>query len=168
MVFNSYGVQNYYNSLVQSSFYLTRFMKYRVPKENEINIGLIPHTDKNFMTIIDTNHVRGLEIETRDGEWLDFQPSPSAYLVNAGEPMMAWSNGRIHAPLHRVVIRGEEEKYSIGNFSCVNGMVEVPDKLVDSENPWKFKPFSHLAFLEYCKKGGPTIMQSAIKTFCGI
>ncbi|CAA3017099.1 2-oxoglutarate-dependent dioxygenase AOP3-like [Olea europaea subsp. europaea] len=205
MMINSYGVQNYYNALIQSSFYLTRFMKYRVPEENEINIGLIPHTDKNFLTIIDTNRVRGLEIETRDGEWIDYQPSPSTYLVMAGEPMMvralflssslsvyiktqtqifiynkyctnnlninvllckAWSNGRIHAALHRVVIRGEEEKYSIGNFSFINGMLQVPEELVDGENPLKFKPFSHPAFLEYCKEGGPT-MENAIKTFCG-
>ncbi|XP_022886798.1 probable 2-oxoglutarate-dependent dioxygenase AOP1 isoform X1 [Olea europaea var. sylvestris] len=177
MVINSYGVQKYYNPLIQSSFYLTRFMKYRVPEENEINIGLIPHTDKNFLTIIDTNRVRGLEIETRDGEWIDYQPSPSTYLVMAGEPMMvralflssslsAWSNGRIHAALHRVVIRGEEEKYSIGNFSFINGMLQVPEELVDGENPLKFKPFSHPAFLEYCKEGGPT-MENAIKTFCG-
>ncbi|CAA2960304.1 2-oxoglutarate-dependent dioxygenase AOP3-like [Olea europaea subsp. europaea] len=166
MVVNSYGVQKYYNPLIQSSFYLTRFMKYRVPEENEINVGLIPHTDKNFLTIIDTNHVRGLEIETRDGEWIDYKPSPTNYLVMAGEPMMAWSNGRIHAALHRVVIRGEEEKYSIGNFSFINGMLQVPEELVDGENPLKFKPFSHPAFLEYCKEGGPT-MENAIKTFCG-
>ncbi|KAL2516550.1 2-oxoglutarate (2OG) and Fe(II)-dependent oxygenase superfamily protein [Forsythia ovata] len=167
MVANSYGLENFYNSFIESSFYLTRFMKYRVPKEDENNIGLLPHTDKNFMSIIHTNHVRGLEIETRDGEWIDLQPSPFTFLVIAGEPMMAWSNGRIHAPLHRVVIRGKEEKYSIGNFSLINGMVQVPEKLVNGENQLKFKPFSHPAFLEYCKQGGPT-MESAIKSFSGI
>ncbi|CAA3030682.1 2-oxoglutarate-dependent dioxygenase AOP3-like, partial [Olea europaea subsp. europaea] len=65
MVFSSYGVEKYFEAFTQSSFYLTKFMKYRVPKENEINMGLVPHIDKTFFGLIDTN-TKGLEIETRD------------------------------------------------------------------------------------------------------
>lgn len=84
MVFSSYGVEKYFEAFTQSSFYLTKFMKYRVPKENEINMGLVPHIDKTFFGLIDTN-TKGLEIETRDGEWINFEPAPNTFLVIAGE-----------------------------------------------------------------------------------
>ncbi|CAI9114064.1 OLC1v1014683C2 [Oldenlandia corymbosa var. corymbosa] len=90
MVFGSYGVDNKYcDQLLNSSFYLMRFLKYRTPKVDEINLGLLPHVDKNFLGIIDTNKVPGLEIQMKDGQWITCQPSPttpSTFLVIAGEP----------------------------------------------------------------------------------
>lgn len=67
--------------------YLMRFIKYRSPKMNEINIGHLPHRDKSFMGIIDTNQVGGLEMQTRDGNWITFNPSSYKTVVFiAGEP----------------------------------------------------------------------------------
>ncbi|CAA2999694.1 2-oxoglutarate-dependent dioxygenase AOP3-like [Olea europaea subsp. europaea] len=167
MVFSSYGVEKYFEAFTQSSFFLTKFMKYRVPKENEINMGLVPHIDKTIFGLIDTN-TKGLEIETRDGEWINFEPSPNTFLVIAGEIFTAWSNGRIYAPIHKVVITGDKAKYSVGQFLFSNATMEVPPELVDEENPLKFKPFNHLEFLKYCKEGGQTTLKSAIETYCGI
>lgn len=80
----------------------------------------------------------------------------------------AWSNGRIYAPIHKVVITGDKAKYSVGQFLFSNATMEVPPELVDDENPLKFKPFNHLEFLKYCKEGGQTTLKSAIETYCGI
>jgi isopenicillin N synthase-like dioxygenase len=65
-----------------------RLMKYRTPRVDEINVGLQPHVDRNFLAVLDTNHVTGLEIETKDGQWITYKPSPSTstFLVIAGEP----------------------------------------------------------------------------------
>ncbi|KAK4479639.1 hypothetical protein RD792_015166 [Penstemon davidsonii] len=167
MVTSSYGLEKYYEPLIKSSFYMTRLMKYHSPGENKSNIGIIPHKDKSFLSVIGTNEVNGLEIETPDGEWIHFHPSPSKFIVIVGEAFTAWSNGRIYSPLHKVIARGIKEKYSIGVFSFVRGVLQVPHELVDDENPLKFKPFSNLEFLEYCKIGGPT-MNGAIHTYCGI
>ncbi|KAG8379887.1 hypothetical protein BUALT_Bualt07G0136000 [Buddleja alternifolia] len=169
MVASSYGLDIYKHCdpLIQSSFYLSRFMKYHTPGENENNVGLVPHTDKSFMAIIGTNDVKGLQIETPDGEWIDFEPSPSKYLVIVGEPFMAWSNGRLYCPLHKVTARGTKEKYSLGLFSFIRETLQAPEELVDDENPSKFKPFNHLEFVDYCKEGGPK-MKSSIHAYCGI
>lgn len=75
--------------LIESSFYLLRFMKYRGARPEEINVGLQSHTDKNFLAIIDTNQVKGLEIQTKDGDWIGLDPSPSTFVVIVGEPFMA-------------------------------------------------------------------------------
>ncbi|KAL3511830.1 hypothetical protein ACH5RR_024547 [Cinchona calisaya] len=88
MVFGSYGAEKYCDPLIKSSFYLVRFLKYRTPEADEINIGLNPHTDQDFLGILDTNQVTGLEIQMKDGEWITYDPSPSTstFLVIAGEP----------------------------------------------------------------------------------
>jgi isopenicillin N synthase-like dioxygenase len=167
MVIGSYGLDKYYDPLIQSSFYMTRIMKYNAPGKNESRIGIVPHRDKSFMTVIGTNEVKGLQIETPDGEWIDFEPSPSKFIVVVGEAMMAWSNGRLYCPLHKVVARGTEEKYSVGIFSFIRGILQVPEELVDDEHPLKFKSFSNLEFLESCREGGQC-MRSAIHAYCGI
>ncbi|KAK6125157.1 hypothetical protein DH2020_041098 [Rehmannia glutinosa] len=178
MVTSSYNLEKYYDPLIQSSFYMTRVMKYHSPGENKSDIGILPHKDKNFIAVIGTNEIKGLQIETRDGDWIDFEPSPGKFIVIVGEALMvrcfnsfiiitAWSNGRIYCPLHKVTAIGSKEKYSIGLFSFIRGVLEVPDELVDDEYPLKFKPFSNLEFLKYCVNGGPTA-GGAIQAYCGI
>ena len=82
MVFESYGVEKYYNSHFESTTYLFRLIKYRVPSEiNESNVGCHVHTDKSFITILHQNEVEGLEFKTKDGDcWIGFEPSPSSFL----------------------------------------------------------------------------------------
>ncbi|KAK3010868.1 hypothetical protein RJ639_012086 [Escallonia herrerae] len=92
MVFENYGVERYYDTQIEALAYLMRFIKYRAPMNNENNTGLRPHTDKGFLTILDQNQVKGLEIETKDGEWITFDPSPSAFVVVAGDGLMVGSS----------------------------------------------------------------------------
>lgn len=94
MVVDSYGIGggNYYDTLMESSINLMRFIKYRTPKEDEIKVGLHPHVDKSLLAVVATNQVKGLQIENRDGEWMNFEPSPFTYLVISGEIFTVRSN----------------------------------------------------------------------------
>ncbi|MCE3050817.1 hypothetical protein HAX54_048243 [Datura stramonium] len=168
MMLESYGLEKYYEPLKDSCMYLMRFIKYRSPKMNETNIGHLPHRDKSFMGIIDTNQVGGLEMQTRDGKWITFHPSPYKTLVFiAGEPFTAWSNGRVYAPMHRVIMKGAEDKYSLALFSFMSGMVKVPEELIDEQNPQHFKSFDHFQFLKYCATHGSK-EKDPIKAYCGV
>lgn len=73
----------------------------------------------------------------------------------------------MHAPLHRVIVGGTEEKYTIGLFSFMHGTLQIPEEFVDEQNPLQYKPFDNVAFLDYCSKGEVAV-QRAIKDFCGI
>lgn len=89
MVFESYGVGEYYESHVDSANYLCRVMKYREPKSNENNLGFVSHTDKSFMSTIHQNQVDGLEIKSQDGDWFRVHElSPSSIVVMAGDAIM--------------------------------------------------------------------------------
>ncbi|CAI9090073.1 OLC1v1024763C1 [Oldenlandia corymbosa var. corymbosa] len=137
LAFSSYGVDESCYDLINSSFYCVRFLKYRTPDPEELNVGLHPHVDKDFLGVVDTNHVSGLELQMRNGEWISYYPSPtfsSIFIVIAGEPFQAWSNGRIFAPLHKVLMKGTEEKFSIAQFSFMSDKIRVPKELIDEQN----------------------------------
>lgn len=89
MVFESYGIKSGYGSLNESSSYLLRVMKNLVPKGNDDNVTFPCHSDKTFMTILQQGQVDGLEIETRDGNWIAFDPpSHSSLCVMAGDAFL--------------------------------------------------------------------------------
>ena len=65
MIFESYNVEKYYESHIESTTYLLGLNKYRGPKTNESSIGCNMHTDKSFITILHQNQVNGLEIDRK-------------------------------------------------------------------------------------------------------
>ncbi|KAL3610572.1 hypothetical protein D5086_001592 [Populus alba] len=121
MVFESYGVYQHHDSHKDSTTYLFRMMKYRGPEKNEANVGGDAHTDKSFITVLHQNHVSGLQVKSKDGQWMGFKPSPSSFIVMAGDALLGWSNDRINAPFHRVVMSESEPRYSVGLFSFIKG-----------------------------------------------
>lgn len=88
MVFESYDAERFYDSHIQSTTYLLRTMKYRGPQKNETGIATSCHTDKSFITILHQNEVCGLEVQTKDGEWICVKPPPSSYIVMAGDALL--------------------------------------------------------------------------------
>ncbi|MED6110958.1 hypothetical protein PIB30_047892 [Stylosanthes scabra] len=169
MIFESYGVmEEHGETFIGSTNYLLRMLAHKSPSKEfvEPQLGFVCHTDKSFTTILHQNHVNGLMVETKDGDWIhvDF-PSPNSFVVMAGDALMAWSNERIKSPNHKVVMNNNKNKnetrYSLGLFSFYKGILQVPDKLIDEEHPLKYKPFDHLALLNF----GYSVN---IKDYCGI
>uniref|UniRef100_A0A2N9I584 Fe2OG dioxygenase domain-containing protein n=1 Tax=Fagus sylvatica TaxID=28930 RepID=A0A2N9I584_FAGSY len=168
MIYESYGVEKYYDSYIESTTYLLRVLKNRAPHGNEPNLGFVTHTDKSFTTILHQNQIDGLEVELKDGEWITVEYSPSSFVVMAGDALMAWSNDRILSPSHRVVMSGNEARYSLGLFSFSDGIVKVPEELVDDEHPLLYKPFDHLGLLHFFRTDEGYKSKCPIKAFCGV
>ena len=110
MVSETYGVEKSYETLLGSTSYLLRLIKYREPQENETNLGIVPHTDKSFMSILQQHQVKGLEIKTKDGRWMEIDPFPSSFIIMAGEAfmvsLMPYSSSslfHIHSTLNRIL-----------------------------------------------------------------
>ncbi|KAL6279747.1 hypothetical protein ACE6H2_016628 [Prunus campanulata] len=156
MVFENYGVEKYYDDHFQSTSYILRFLKYKEPKKLEVDVGLRSHTDKNFSTILHQNHVNGLEINTKNDEWVVFDPLPSSVIFIAGDALQIWSNDRIRSCRHKVTLRENEVRYSFVLLSINKGVIQVPDELVDKEHPLRYKPLNHLEFLRAQKDAGET------------
>ncbi|KAH7547341.1 deoxypodophyllotoxin synthase [Ziziphus jujuba] len=168
MDFESYGAEKYYDSHVGSTTYLLRQIKYRAPEIDESDVGCEIHTDKSFITILHQNEVEGFELKTKDGYWIGFEPSPSSFLVLAGDAFLAWSNDRIHSAAHRVVMKGSRERFSVGVFSYHNGIIEIPVEVVDEQHPLKFKAFEHYGLLNYFYTAPGPKTDSTAKAYCGL
>ncbi|XP_049362779.1 probable 2-oxoglutarate-dependent dioxygenase AOP1 [Solanum verrucosum] len=144
MVMEILGVEKYIEEQNESSNYVLIFNKYRKPTRDESGIGLAPHTDKNILTILFQIQVNGLQIQKDNGQWVDVEFSPNSFIVLVGDVFKAWTNGRLHAPIHRVLMsRKDEERFSIGFFTFPKEgyLVNVPKELVDEDHPLLYKPF---------------------------
>jgi len=64
------------------------------------------HRDYGCLTLIRSD-ATGLEVQTRDGEWLPVQAPPGGFVVNIGDLLQRWTRDRWVSTLHRVV--GTEE-----------------------------------------------------------
>lgn len=85
MVLESLGLEKYTDEHIGSTNYLVRVQKYDFPKGHEAEVGLTSHTDKNIVTILYQNEVNGLEVLTKDGQWITAEPSPNSFIVMIGE-----------------------------------------------------------------------------------
>ena len=45
-------------------------MKYNGPQTTDTKPGLNAHTDKYILTILYQNQIEGLEVQTKDGQWI--------------------------------------------------------------------------------------------------
>ncbi|KAK9694830.1 hypothetical protein K7432_013267 [Basidiobolus ranarum] len=53
------------------------------PEKHGLGVG--PHKDYGFLTILLQDNVGGLQIQTRQGEWIDAPSIPDTFVVNIGE-----------------------------------------------------------------------------------
>ncbi|KAF3450811.1 hypothetical protein FNV43_RR06900 [Rhamnella rubrinervis] len=170
MILESLGVEKYMEEHMESTNYLLRVMKYKGPQTTEAKLGLNAHTDKNIVTILYQNQVEGLEVQAKDGQWISVKPSADSFTVMIGDSLYAWANGRLHSPYHRVMMSGNEARYSVGLFSIPKGgyIIKAPEELVDEDHPLLFKPFDHIEFMGFYYTEAGQRAQSALKTYCGV
>jgi len=83
---------------------------------DENNIGVVPHTDSGGFTILWQDDCGGLEVQNRNGEWVEAPPMKNTLVVNIGNIMQHWSGGRFSSTPHRVINRGGRDRYSIPLF----------------------------------------------------
>lgn len=172
LVFDKLGLENYLEEHRKSGDGLLALIKYRVPKDGESNVGVPAHTDKSISTILSQHdqHVNGLQIMDKNGEWIDVQySSPHSCIYLANDCFKAFTNGRLHCPTHRVIM-GNEERYSMGfSIDPKQGyIIKVPEELVDEDHPLLFKPFDGSEFILFSVSEAIRGGVATIDSFCGV
>ncbi len=75
--------------------------------------GVAPHTDYGCLTLLWQDPVGGLEVQTREGEWVTAHPIENTLVVNVGDLLTRWTNEGFKSTPHRVVNRKGQERYSM-------------------------------------------------------
>jgi isopenicillin N synthase-like dioxygenase len=118
------------------------------PEENQY--GISPHSDHSFITLLPLSDVPGLEILRPDGSWLPATSVPGGILVNTGEFLNRWSNGRFMATPHRVVAPSRD-RYSMAMFfnPNANTIAEPLETCVSDDYPVAYEPVSMLDYMSW-------------------
>lgn len=169
MLCDIYGVEEQYKSLAESTQNLFRVMKYKLPSHSDSAVVLGAHTDKGSLTILCQDGVQGLEVLSKENEWLEVGPLKGAFIVFMGETLKAWSNGRLYAAKHRVMMTAQKGRYSFALFASPNEgvVVKTPKELVDEEHPLLYNPFNFMDFL-YHFYSNDINNENALETYAGV
>jgi isopenicillin N synthase-like dioxygenase len=107
-----------------------------------------PHTDHGIVTILWQDSLGGLEVMGKDGNWISATPLRGSFVINIGELMKRWTNGRFKATVHRVVHLRDMPRYSMPLFCNPNFRTIVdPRDLGVSDADAQFPPIQSGEFL---------------------
>ncbi len=107
-----------------------------------------PHTDHGIVTILWQDSLGGLEVMGKDGKWISATPLRGSYVINIGELMKRWTNGRFKATVHRVVHLQDKSRYSMPLFCNPNFRTVVdPRDLGVSDAEAQYPPIQSGEFL---------------------
>jgi isopenicillin N synthase-like dioxygenase len=102
--------------------------------------GIGAHTDYEIFTLL-LPTAPGLEVMNGAGVWIDAPPVAGTLVVNIGDMLEVWSNGRFAATSHRVR-RVNQERYSFPLFFACDywTKVEPLSPFVSAERPAAYPP----------------------------
>ena len=108
---------------------------------SDSQLGAGAHTDYGLTTFLFQEAVGGLEICDRDGNWHDIEPEEGVVLINSGDLLERWTNGRYRSTPHRVkpITRGTD-RFSIAFFVDPDSETEVNvlESCIGGDAPRKF------------------------------
>lgn len=86
------------------------------PEPSGRRLGTSAHTDYGGLTFVAQDDVGGLQVETRSGSWIDVPPLTDPFVVNIGDLMALWTDGRFRSTRHRVRSHETRHRYSMAVF----------------------------------------------------
>ncbi|KAH7512055.1 hypothetical protein FEM48_Zijuj12G0049900 [Ziziphus jujuba var. spinosa] len=124
--------------------------------EPDLTLGMPPHSDYGFLTLLLQDEVEGLQIKHHE-KWVTVQPIPNSFVVNVGDHLEIFSNGKYKSVLHRVLVNSMKARISVASlhslpFDCT---VAPSPKLIDESNPRRYKDTDFASFLEFISSREP-------------
>mmetsp|Transcript_14682 Transcript_14682/g.17818 ORF Transcript_14682/g.17818 Transcript_14682/m.17818 type:complete len:354 (+) Transcript_14682:65-1126(+) len=102
------------NSLALNPFIIVKQLRYAPTLDN---LGAGAHADWGSLTILATDQVPGLEIESDSGAWIPVPPRPGCFIVNAGDQVEFYTRGFFRSANHRVRPTVNQVRFSTALFA---------------------------------------------------
>lgn len=119
---------------------------------SEVSIG--SHTDFQFFTILSQDDVGGLQVITREGQWIRAPPIPGTVVVNNGDYMQRITNDKYISSVHRVHNWSGKERMSIPFFwgYALSEKLVVLENCVDEGEEKKYEDIGCQEWVEWRMK----------------
>ncbi len=127
-----------------------RFVHYpdqaQPPAPGQLRYGA--HHDYGGLTLLRQDGAPGgLEIADREGRWIEASVVPNSFVINVGDLLARWTNGRWRSTLHRVSnpersLTGSTARLSMVAFTAPNEASEVAclPTCCNADNPARYEP----------------------------
>ncbi len=111
------------------------------------------HGDINLITLLMGASAAGLEVQTKDGEWIPVTALPEQLVVNVGDMLERLTNNKLRSTIHRVVNPPKEDwdkpRYSIPFFTHPKYEMSLAclPECIDENNPKAYEDITAGEFL---------------------
>ena len=147
--------ENYFDDYANYGNSILRAIHYPPIKEEPKNaVRAAAHGDINLITLLMGAEGKGLQVLTKDNEWIDAIAEEGELIINIGDMMERLTNNRLKSTLHRVVNPPRKlwstSRYSVPFFMHPSSDMPLNclDICVDNDNPKAYEDCTAGEFLE--------------------
>lgn len=106
---------------------LLKIIRYPGRDKTETDQGVGAHKDGGFVTVLLQDKVGGLQVDDRNGGWIDAPPRRGSFVINVGELFEMASGGYLLANIHRVITPpAGGDRLSVAFFLGANLSSRIP------------------------------------------
>jgi len=132
---------DYFDPFFEDAHYYNRNTWYPAAECLDGQRGVGSHTDHNFMALLPMSAEPGLMYATPSGKWFAAPMVPGAVVVNTGEFLKRWTNGRFLPTAHYVTVPKNDRYALTFHYSPSDETVADPlDTCIGPDNPRQFEP----------------------------
>lgn len=115
------------------------------PESSREPLGVAPHADTSFFTILAQAEVPGLMLRMPGGgpdggtsSWISVPALPRTFLVNSGEILHRLTNGRFQNAVHRVDRQRGRDRLSVVSFLSLHAGAQFDTVFADAQEEPKW------------------------------
>ncbi|KAM0949522.1 putative gibberellin 3-beta-dioxygenase [Dioscorea sansibarensis] len=142
--------RKYYESEFSKCHGYLRINNYIAPEGLGEIEGLGMHTDMSCITVLYQDESGGLQVRSKEG-WVDIETGEGTLVVNIGDLLQAWSNGRMRSSAHRVLLKKKVRRMSLAFFWCFEDekVILAPSDVVGEGKERIYRPFVCKEYVEF-------------------
>ncbi|WP_239804935.1 isopenicillin N synthase family dioxygenase [Croceicoccus hydrothermalis] len=144
---------DWFDATVEHGNSVMRLLHYPPIDDSEGAVRAAPHGDINTITLLLGAEEAGLELLSRDEEWIPVSPPPGALAVNIGDMLSRLTNDRLRSTIHQVRNpvgdAARRSRYSMPFFLHFRPdfTIRTLENCVDAQHPEKYEPITAHDFL---------------------
>jgi len=146
--------KNYFDNKITSGNSILRCIHYPpIKNEPKSAVRAEQHEDINLITLLVGASAEGLQLLTKQDEWMPINAGPGQIVVNVGDMLQRLTNNKLRSTTHRVVNPPREmwgtSRFSIPFFLHPRGEMKLDclEDCITEENPLNYEPITAGGYL---------------------